>query len=80
MIEIHHRTIVPSASAVYRLVSHFDPQHIAVIYDPGNMAYEGFEDYRMGLELWEPYLAHVHLKMPRRRLVKMVSGQSVLHL
>lgn len=62
MVEIHHRTICPSASLAHRLVSHFDPGAIGVIYDPGNMVHEGFEDYRMGLELLGPYLAHVHVK------------------
>jgi sugar phosphate isomerase/epimerase len=33
-----------------------------VIYDPGNMVCEGFEDYRIGIELLGPYLAHVHVK------------------
>lgn len=62
LIEIHYGTICPSASAAYRLVSYFDPQAIGVIYDPGNMVYEGFETYHLGIELLGPYLAHVHLK------------------
>lgn len=62
LIEIHHRTIYPSAGLIHRLVSHFDPACIGVIHDAGNMVYEGFEDYRLGLELLGPYLAHVHLK------------------
>lgn len=62
MIEIHHRTIVPSAGLMHRLISQFDPASVGVIYDPGNMAYEGFEDYRMGIELLGPYMTHVHLK------------------
>jgi sugar phosphate isomerase/epimerase len=62
LIEIHHGSICPSASLAHRLVSRFDPQLIGAIYDPGNMVYEGFEDYRMGLELLGPYLAHVHVK------------------
>jgi sugar phosphate isomerase/epimerase len=62
LVEIHHRTICPSASLAHRLVSHFDPQAVGVIYDPGNMVYEGFEDYDLGIELLGPYLAHVHLK------------------
>ena len=33
-----------------------------MILDPGNMAQEGFEDYRIGAELLGPYLAHVHIK------------------
>lgn len=62
LIEIHHRTICPSASLAHRLVESFDPGAIGVIFDPGNMVYEGFEDYRLGLELLGPYLAHVHVK------------------
>jgi sugar phosphate isomerase/epimerase len=62
LVEIHHGTICPSASLAYRLVSRFDPEAVGVIYDPGNMAREGFEDYRIGTEILGPYLAHVHLK------------------
>jgi sugar phosphate isomerase/epimerase len=62
LIEIHHRTICPSASLAHRLVSAFDPELVGVILDPGNMAQEGFEDYRIGAELLGPYLAHVHIK------------------
>ena len=62
LVEIHHGTICPSASLAHRLVSGLDPDKIGVIFDPGNMAFEGFEDYRIGVELLGPYLAHVHLK------------------
>ena len=62
LLEIHHRTIVPSASLMYRLVSHFDPAHLGVIHDAGNMVHEGFEDYGLGVELLGDYLAHVHVK------------------
>jgi sugar phosphate isomerase/epimerase len=62
VIEIHHGTIVPSAGLAYRLVSSFDPAYVGVIHDAGNMVYEGFEAYRLGLELLGPYVAHVHLK------------------
>ncbi|WP_409341758.1 sugar phosphate isomerase/epimerase family protein [Paenibacillus sp. MBLB4367] len=62
LIEIHMNNIATSASLAHRLVDGFDPKHIGVIYDPGNMVYEGFEQYRMGLELLGPYLAHVHVK------------------
>src|ERR671910_3599700 len=57
LIEIHHRTICPSASLAHRLVSALDPDLVGVILDPGNMAQEGFEDYRIGAELLGPYLA-----------------------
>jgi sugar phosphate isomerase/epimerase len=62
LVEIHHGTICPSASLAHRLVSGFDPGAVGVIFDPGNMAREGFEDYRIGVELLGPHLAHVHLK------------------
>jgi sugar phosphate isomerase/epimerase len=62
LVEIHHGTICPSASLAHRLVSGFDPGRVGVIFDPGNMVHEGFEDYRIGLELLGPHLAHVHLK------------------
>lgn len=62
LVETHHNTIAPSASAAYRLIEGLNPNHIGVLYDPGNMVYEGYENYRMGLELLGPYLAHVHVK------------------
>ncbi|MDQ0233049.1 sugar phosphate isomerase/epimerase family protein [Metabacillus malikii] len=62
LVETHHATITPSASLAHRLVSHFNPEHIGVLYDPGNMVHEGYENYRMGLELLGDYLAHVHVK------------------
>ena len=60
--EIHMGNIIPSASAAYRLVCNFNPDLIGIIFDPGNMVYEGFENYRMGIELLGEYLAHVHVK------------------
>lgn len=62
LAEIHHNTITPSAGLSHRLVSQFNPDHIGVLHDAGNMVHEGFENYRMGLELLGPYLAHVHVK------------------
>ncbi|NBC69933.1 sugar phosphate isomerase/epimerase family protein [Paenibacillus sacheonensis] len=62
LVETHHQTIAPSASLAHRLVSAFNPDAVGVLYDPGNMVHEGFENYRMGMELLGPYLAHVHVK------------------
>ncbi|MEK3719954.1 sugar phosphate isomerase/epimerase family protein [Paenibacillus sp. FSL H8-0034] len=62
LVETHHNTITASASAAYRLVSNSDPAHIGVLFDPGNMVHEGYENFRMGMELLGPYLAHVHIK------------------
>ena len=62
LVETHHLTINPSAGLAHRLVDGFDPKNIGIMYDPGNMVYEGYENYRKGLELIAPYLSHVHVK------------------
>lgn len=61
-IELHNGVICPGASSAYMLVSEFDPDHIGVIVDPGNMVTEGYEDWHMGFDVLGPYLAHVHVK------------------
>ena len=55
-------TITASASAARKLASYFDPKYIGVIYDTGNVIYEGFEEYKMALEILGPYLDLVHIK------------------
>ena len=62
LLEIHMRNIIPSASAAHRIVSNFDPKAVGIIYDPGNMIYEGMERWLLGLQLLGPYLAHMHVK------------------
>ena len=37
----------------------FDPAHIGLIFDPGNMVNEGFEDYQKSFELLGDYIAHI---------------------
>lgn len=61
-LEIHMGNIIPSASAAYRLASNFDPRYIGIIFDIGNMVFEGFENYRMGIELLGEYISHIHVK------------------
>src|SRR5688572_1824832 len=51
LAEIHHASLLPSASAAAAFLSDFDPAHVGVIHDAGNMVYEGFEQYRLGLEI-----------------------------
>ena len=65
VIEMHMGIITASAAAAAEFCSHFSPNRIGVIYDPGNMVYEGYEQYQMGLEMLGKYLAHVHVKNSR---------------
>ncbi|SMF88682.1 Sugar phosphate isomerase/epimerase [Paenibacillus uliginis N3/975] len=76
LVETHHKTIAPSAGLAHKLVSHFDSRHVGVLYDPGNMVHEGYENFRMGLELLGPYLAHVHVKNAGYRMTKSENGRN----
>ena len=62
LVELHHGTITPSASAALRLVDGLDPAHVGVIHDLGNLVIEGQEDALAGFQLLGDYLAHVHVK------------------
>lgn len=62
LLETHMGNIIPSASAARRLVDGLDPACVGIIYDPGNMVAEGMEQWRMGIQILGPYLAHVHVK------------------
>ncbi len=62
LIELHHGSLFPSASAAATFLHTFDPRYVGAIHDAGNMVHEGYEHYRLGLEVLGPYLAHVHLK------------------
>jgi len=61
-LEIHMSGIASSPSGARRLVDGFNPDYIGITLDPGNMVYEGYEQWRMSCELLGPYLAHVHIK------------------
>lgn len=62
LVELHHRTIISSASAAVRLVDGLDPDQVGVIHDVGNLVFEGHEDFLAGLQMLGEYLAHVHVK------------------
>jgi sugar phosphate isomerase/epimerase len=61
LVETHNNTIAVSASLAYRLVAGFEAECIGVIYDVNNMASDGFETFRIGMELLGDYLQHCHL-------------------
>lgn len=62
LIELHHKTLTPSASAARRLLEGFDPKYVGAIHDVGNMVIEGWEEPVHSLDLLGEYLAHVHVK------------------
>lgn len=62
LVELHHETVVTSASSALRLLDGLDPAAVGVIHDIGNLIIEGFEDPLAGLQMLGPLLAHVHVK------------------
>jgi sugar phosphate isomerase/epimerase len=67
LVELHAGNITPSAALAHRLLDGLDSKHIGVIYDPGNMMIEGYENWKLGCELLGPYLAFCHAKNSRLR-------------
>ena len=77
LLELHHGTVVSSASAALRLLDGVDPAALGVIHDLGNLVIEGGEDTRAGLEMLGPYLAHVQVKNASWRAVATDGDGSV---
>ena len=69
VVEIHHEGLIPSASAARRFIEGRDPDCCGVLYDPGNMAFEGYERPEYALQVIRPWLAHVHVKNARPHIV-----------
>jgi sugar phosphate isomerase/epimerase len=62
LLELHHESLTPSASAARRLVEGLDPRYVGVLHDIGNTVIEGWEEPAHALDLLGEYLAHVHVK------------------
>jgi sugar phosphate isomerase/epimerase len=74
LVELHMGNITPSASSAALFLEGLDPTWVGVIHDAGNMVYEGYENYRLGLEVLGPYLAHVHIKSAAWQSTQRVDG------
>lgn len=62
VIETHFSTIHAGARAISTLLAPFDPQDVAVNLDAANIRLEGFEDWRITLELLGPSIRNVHAR------------------
>ncbi|MCI8600994.1 MAG: sugar phosphate isomerase/epimerase [Oscillospiraceae bacterium] len=62
VFEIHMDNLLASPSAARRMLEGLDPNCLGVIFDPGNMVNEGFENYKKSLDMLGAYVAHVHIK------------------
>jgi sugar phosphate isomerase/epimerase len=62
LVETSPGTIAPSTAQARALVDGLPPEHVGVLYDPGNMAIEGYVDPTLAVRELGPYLHHVHVK------------------
>ena len=60
--QVHHGTRVPGPSGIWHLVKGLPPRQIGVMLDPGNQAFEGYEDWDRSARLLGEYLAAVGVK------------------
>ena len=63
--QVHHGTLIPSASAAYMLVNGLDPKWVGVELDPGNQSHEGYEDWSRSARLLGEYLVALGVKDSR---------------
>ncbi len=61
-LELHMGNVYPSASGAMALLRGFEPDEVGILYDPGNMIYEGWETPKVALNVIGPYLAELHVK------------------
>lgn len=62
IFEIHMDNLLASPSSARRMLEGLDPNCLGLIFDPGNMVNEGFENYKKSLDMLGDYVAHVHVK------------------
>jgi sugar phosphate isomerase/epimerase len=62
LVETSPGTIAPSTAQARALVDGLPPEHVGVLYDPGNMAIEGHVDPALAVDELGPFLHHVHVK------------------
>jgi sugar phosphate isomerase/epimerase len=60
--QVHHGTLVPTATGAYYLVRGLPAEHVGVMLDPGNQAFEGFEKWDRSARLLGGQLAAIGVK------------------
>ena len=60
--QLHHRTLFPSPSSIWPIIRDLPAEAVGVMLDPGNQAFEGFEDWQRSCELLGEYVAAAGIK------------------
>ena len=66
ILEMHHGTLISSPSAAYNLLHGLNAEYFGINIDPGNMVFEGFENYQKAFDILGAYIDHVHVKNTQR--------------
>lgn len=62
LLEPAPRTLLPAPEMARQALAAIDPKITGVVYDPGNLAQEGWLDPRLAVAVYGPLLRHVHVK------------------
>lgn len=77
LIETHMGLLTPSVFTAMAVLEGLDPEHVGIIWDPGNQVVEGSEVYSMALETAGEYLAEVHVKNMKQVPCKSEDGRVI---
>lgn len=61
-VETHMGQLCPSIHKAVEFLKGLDPQHVGIMWDPGNQVCEGSEVPEMAIDIAGDYLAEVHVK------------------
>ncbi|MGW4489827.1 sugar phosphate isomerase/epimerase family protein [Amycolatopsis sp. NPDC004368] len=62
LLEPAPTTLVPDPALAHRALSEMDIDQVGVVYDPGSLAREGWQDPLLATGVLGPLLRHVHVK------------------
>jgi len=61
-LELHAGNAFPGPSGTIAFLKGFSPDDVGVLFDPANMAHEGWEPMPLSLNIIDAYLAEIHVK------------------
>lgn len=62
LIETHMNQLAPTVTKAMNILKDLDPNHVGIMWDPGNQVVEGREEYEMALSEAGDFLGEVHIK------------------
>lgn len=75
LAETHMGLLCPTVISTLEVLDGLDPDHVGIMWDPGNQVEEGTERYNMAIRAAGPYLAEVHVKNRAHRQIMVENGR-----